>query len=214
VSLWRPFLPGRRSRTRWTCLRSKRRWTSGFVDGVGQLLLGEDVGQVDQGAGEAGDWDVVDEGAVFLVDKARAVQDEALRDLPRPRAGDLDRLAAAQDSPQLSAGAVTRQGLLAARVNSSNQAGFARQAGVAYRVDAVVQRHQPPRLHPPPDSLPRQTRLPYLLPFHDPVLPARQGLNYPVRRVWAVKGAICVTLTAHTPMVGQRSRPVCDVCDD
>ena len=32
----------------------------GFVDGVGQLLLGEDVGQVDQRAGEAGDWDVVD----------------------------------------------------------------------------------------------------------------------------------------------------------
>lgn len=35
-------------------------------------------------------------------------------------------------------GAVTRQGLLAARVDSSNQVGLVRQGRVAYRVHAVV----------------------------------------------------------------------------
>jgi hypothetical protein len=33
-----------------------------------EALLGKDVGQVHQGAGEAGDRDVVDQGAVFSVD--------------------------------------------------------------------------------------------------------------------------------------------------
>jgi hypothetical protein len=53
-----------------------------LVHSVSEAVFGEDVGEVDEGAGEAGDWDVVDEGALFGVDEARAVQGEALPHLP------------------------------------------------------------------------------------------------------------------------------------
>jgi hypothetical protein len=156
------------------------------VDGVRQPLLGEDVGEVDQGAGETGDRDVVGEGAVLVVDGPGAVQGEALPRNAGAWCRYLDRLAAGQDSPQPARCAVTRERLLPARVNSSNEVGLARQSRVAYRVDAAVLRHQPAGLHASPDSLPRQSRLPYLLAFHDPVLPARQGLHHAVTGVWAV----------------------------
>jgi hypothetical protein len=70
-----------------------------FVDGVGEALLAEDVGEVDQGTGEAGDRDVVDGGAVLVVDQAGAVEGEAVLRDARARSRDLDPLGTAQDSP-------------------------------------------------------------------------------------------------------------------
>src|SRR5918999_1318700 len=186
----------------------------GLIDRVGQPLFAEDVGEVDDGASEAGDGDVVDEGSVFGVDASRAVQREALLRLASAGRGDLDPSRPSLHAPHPPGGAVTSERLWPAGVNSSNEVGLVRQGGVAYRVDALVLRHEPARLDATFD-LPRgQSRLPHLLPFRDPMLPARQGLHHVVRRVWALLCTVWVVLRAHTPSVRQRWRPMCDVCDD
>jgi hypothetical protein len=71
----------------------------GLVDGVGEAVLGEGVGEVDDGAGQGGDRDAVDERSVLGVDAPGAVHDDPLARLTGTRRGHLDGLRAAEDAP-------------------------------------------------------------------------------------------------------------------
>ena len=60
-----------------TCAQVEDPLDLGLVDRVGQPPLGEDVGEVDERAGGAGDGDAVDDGAVLVGERARAMDDDA-----------------------------------------------------------------------------------------------------------------------------------------
>jgi isocitrate dehydrogenase (NAD+) len=79
---------------------------------------------------------------------------------------------------------------------------------MANRIDARMKAAQPIRFEPPKDCLPAEAEPDQLRPRNHAVLPAGQGRERSIPRVWAPICTICVTVGAHTARVADRVRPV------
>lgn len=175
-----------------------------LVHGLGQTLVAEAVSEVHQCASDARDGNAADDRSVLVVDETRAVDDDAVPVLPSVAHGDVEQRRRGQQSLEGASRTVTQKGAGPAREHRREAPGVGRQAGMANRVDARVERLQPLALHPPSHAVPREPERRQLRPRHHPMLAAGQGGQGNVGGVIAAICVICATFDTHTRIVARR----------
>jgi hypothetical protein len=167
----------------------------------GQLPIVEDIGEVNEGASDAGGGDAVDLGAVVGVDHAGAVQRDTSPP-PSTRCGHVDaRRSPAQQSMLGPSAAVTQQRSLPTGVNSGDEVRLTRQRGMPDRVHTAVQRDQPLPLHSRFHRGAAHAQLEQLRQRNDAMLPASELPDRLVPRVIVSFPAILSGNVDHAPRV-------------
>ena len=126
----------------------------GFVAGAAELCGRQGRGEVEQGARDGGDRDVVERRGVQVVE-LRSVDGDA-RALPAGGDGDRDlgrRRRSADEPQQVGVGAVAQERALAAGEHGGHVVAADRWRGVAESVDAAVDAAQPPVMQPALDAV-------------------------------------------------------------
>jgi hypothetical protein len=158
-----------------TARKSKSPRALGLLDHALELIGAEHVGDVEQRAGQARDGDAVDDHPVVGVERADAVQRDAVVAGGPPtdrRHVHIAALGAAQRVKRGSV-AVAQHGTVTASKNSCHPPALERQHAMPHGVDASIQL-KAAGSEPAPNGSARQAEGDELAVRHDPVLPVRQ----------------------------------------
>jgi hypothetical protein len=157
----------------------------GLVERALQRAAGHRRGEVEKGAGDAGDSDAVVLGDLAGLQRRRSVDPEPgpLRPAAGAADGDIDaRRAGGPDLPQRRGRRVAQHRARPGGQHGGHAPPVDRQHAMPDGVDAAVNPMQPPRLRAPRHSTARQAQRGELSRADHPVLPVRQARNLRVER--------------------------------
>jgi hypothetical protein len=161
----------------------------GLVDHVGELVLGQDVGEVDEGAGHGGDRDAAVGREIARVEVAGPMSADAGYGSAATERDHVDAVDAAAPRGQVNGGSeVTESRSLAGPEHRGHPTRFLREARVADRVHAAVNAVQPAGVDTMGHRSARQPERGQLPDRDQPVLTPRD------LRDQSVPGGGCVTL--------------------
>lgn len=176
----------------------------GLLEGALELGGGENLGEIEQRAGDRGDRDPVPQGAVLGVEASRAMDAEpGLVMAAASDCGDVDEARGeGEQVPQRTAIAMAQQGARPAREDCGHPAALGGQSRVAYGVDAAVEGLEPFGCEAAADVVSRESQAGELLVRNHSMLVGGE-LCHAALGVW---GFECRTTRLWKPHIGHGAR--------
>jgi hypothetical protein len=170
-----------------------------LLEGPLEPVLVDDLGEVEERAGDGRNRDPIEENSILAGDPALANGDAS--PLPSPRSGDFD--AASRHSaepPERRCTPVAEDRAVATGQDGRHQPSSRRHVAMAEHIDAVVQAVEATRFDAACDRAPPESRIYELLPGENTVLPASEGGQLPFalrKRTGTAPPLTCHLLSTH-----------------